>query len=199
MMSLRADLRIMSAWIQPKSRLLDLGCGDGALLKYLKQTRQVQGYGLEIKPNNIATCIRNGVNVIQKDLNDGLEDFGDQSFDYVVMTQALQAMEHPDILLEDMLRVGRQGIVTFPNFGYWENRIKLLYKGFMPVSVSIPHQWYDTPNIHLCTLKDFEQLCRVKKIKIIQRSVVDLSHQSRWLMKIIPNWFGQIALYHFKR
>jgi len=199
MKTLRTDLRIISEWIEPKSRLLDLGCGDGALLQHLKHTRQVQGYGLEISPNNITTCLQNGINVIQKDLNNGLDDFSDHSFDYVVMTQTLQAMARPDILLEDMLRIGQQGIVTFPNFGYWENRFKLLYTGFMPLSVCIPHEWYDTPNIHLCTLKDFERLCRIKKIRIIQRAVVDLSHRPRWLINIFPNWLGQIALYHFKR
>lgn len=199
MLELRADLQMISDWITPNSCLLDLGCGHGTLLSHLIKERQVSGYGLEIEIDKIADCIRAGINVLQQDLDAGKLDFTDQSFDYVVMTQTLQAIKQPDMLIDEMCRVGKQGIITFPNFGYWENRLRLFFKGSMPVSNLLPYEWYNTPNIHLCTLRDFEKLCRQKNIKITRRAVVDLSHQTSWLMKTFPNWFGQIALYQFKR
>jgi len=196
---LRPDLAILSEWIEPGSRVLDLGCGDGTLLDYLKHERNVDGYGLEIDPDNIVACIKRGVSVIQSDLDAGLTDyFDDNSFDYVVMTQTLQAMHYPSRLLREMLRVGRQGIVTFPNFGHWQSRIQLALSGHMPISRALPNQWYDTPNIHLCTLKDFEQLCSELDIEILQRNVVDTSHRSNIAMTLFPNLLGEIALYRFQ-
>jgi methionine biosynthesis protein MetW len=200
MSELRADLAIISEWIEPGSRVLDLGCGDGTLLEHLKRERQVDGYGLEIEPDNLTACIRRGVSVIQSDLDAGLTDyFDDNSFDYVVMTQTLQAMHYPARLLREMLRVGRQGIVTFPNFGHWQSRMQLGLGGHMPVSRALPNEWHDTPNIHLCTLKDFEQLCRELNITILQRNVVDTAHRSNIAMTLFPNLFGEIALYRFQR
>lgn len=200
MSTLRPDLEIISKWIKPRSRVLDLGCGDGTLLEYLKQEREVEGYGLEIDPNNIVACIDRGVSVIQSDLDAGLSDyFDDNSFDYVVMTQTLQAMHYPSRLLSEMLRVGRQGIVTFPNFGHWQSRLQIALGGHMPVSRALPNEWYNTPNIHLCTLKDFEQLCQKLDIEILQRNVVDTAHRSNIGMKLLPNLLGEIALYRFQR
>jgi methionine biosynthesis protein MetW len=200
MTQLRPDLAIISKWIEPGSRVLDLGCGDGTLLEYLKRERDVDGYGLEIDPDNVVACVRRGVNVIQSDLDAGLSDyFDDNSFDYVVMTQTLQAMYYPSRLLSEMLRVGRQGIVTFPNFGHWLSRAQIALAGHMPLSRALPNQWYDTPNIHLCTLKDFEQLCRHLDIQVLQRSVVDTSHRSSIFMSLLPNLLGEIALYRFQR
>lgn len=199
MSELRPDLAIISKWIEPGSRVLDLGCGDGTLLDYLKRERNVDGYGLEIDPNNIVACIQRGVSVIQSDLDAGLTDyFDDNSFDYVVMTQTLQAMHYPSRLLREMLRVGRQGIVTFPNFGHWQSRMQLALGGHMPISRALPNQWYDTPNIHLCTLKDFEQLCRELDITILQRNVVDTAHRSNIAMTLFPNLLGELALYRFQ-
>jgi len=198
--TLRPDLAIISEWIEPGSRVLDLGCGDGTLLDYLKRERNVDGYGLEIDPDNIVACIQRGVSVIQSDLDAGLTDyFDDNSFDYVVMTQTLQAMHYPSRLLREMLRVGRQGIVTFPNFGHWQSRMQLALGGHMPLSRALPNQWYDTPNIHLCTLKDFEQLCRELNIAILQRNVVDTAHRSNIAMTLFPNLLGELALYRFQR
>lgn len=199
MNTLRPDLEIISKWIKPRSRVLDLGCGDGTLLEYLTQEREVEGYGLEIDPDNIVACIERGVSVIQSDLDAGLSDyFDDNSFDYVVMTQTLQAMHYPSRLLSEMLRVGRQGIVTFPNFGHWQSRLQIALGGHMPVSRALPNEWYNTPNIHLCTLKDFEQLCQVLNIQILQRNVVDTAHRSNLGMKLLPNLLGEIALYRFQ-
>ena len=133
-MSLRPDIAIIKEWIAPGSQVLDLGCGDGTLLNILRDERQVSGYGLEIDPENITHCVESGINVIQRDLDAGLGDFDTRTFDYVVMTQTLQAVHFPDRLLLEMLRVGHQGIVTFPNFGFWKNRFQLGFQGRMPVS-----------------------------------------------------------------
>ena len=199
MSPIRADLDIIQRWIKPGSSVLDLGCGDGTLLKELSAHMDVRGYGLEIEAENITRCIQSGVNVIQYDLNDGLNDFNADAFDYVIMTQTLQAINRPDQLLNEMLRVGRQGIVTFPNFGHWSARLQLALGGHMPVTRNLPNEWYNTPNIHLCTLKDFEALCKDKNIRILQRSVVNYAHRSTAATRFLPGLLGEIALYRFER
>lgn len=199
MSELRADLQIISEWITPGSRVMDLGCGDGTLLKHLKETHKVKGYGLEIDIDNIVKCVESGVNVIQADLDEGLSDFEGEPFDFVVMTQALQAVKHPDRLINEMLRVGREGIVTFPNFGHISSRLQLAFGGHMPVTKTLPSYWYNTKNIHLCTLTDFERLCKDNDIHILQRTVVDRSHKAGLGMKLLPNLLGEIAIYRFKR
>ena len=196
---MRPELELISEWIRPGTRVLDLGCGDGALLAYLHERRQVGGYGLEIDSANIVKCIRAGVNVIHADLEVGLEDFGDSNFDYVIMTQTLQAVRHTERLLDEMLRVGRQGIVTFPNFGFWRGRLQVALQGLMPVGKTLPYQWYDTPNVHLFTIRDFEALCRRKRIDILQRMVLDHAHQPRLGPRLWPNLLGEIALYRLGR
>lgn len=199
-MNLRPDFALISEWIAPGARVLDLGCGEGTLLRHLRETRQVSGYGLEIDDANILQCLENCVDVIQSDLDAGLADFfDDNSFDYVVMTQTLQAMRRPDELLEEMMRVGREGIVTFPNMGHWKNRLQIAIGGHMPVSRALPYTWYDTPNIHLCTLQDFETLCAEKGYRILQRCVVDAGHRERRLAALRPNLFSEIAVYRFTR
>lgn len=196
---LRPDLTLISEWINPNSHVLDLGCGDGRFLAHLRETRNVTGYGVEIDDDKIEACISAGINVIHTDLNQGLQDFNNNSFDYVVVSQTLQAIRRPDSLLEEMLRVGHEGIVTFPNFGHWACRSPLFFQGRMPVTKALPSLWYNTENIHLCTLKDFERLCRERNIVIEQRSVLDLQHRTRFLIDLIPNWYGEIALYRFRR
>jgi len=199
--SLRADLSIISQWIKADSKVLDLGCGDGTLLDYLQQQRNVRGYGLEISPFNIEICVEKGINVIQANLNNGLKAyFSENRFDYVIMSQTLQATEQPDLLIEEMLRVGREGIVTFPNMAHWSARLQLGLKGIMPVTKNLPNQWFNTPNVHLCTLNDFEVLCENHNIEILQRTVVDHSHKKgSWLMNMFPNLLGEIAIYRFSR
>lgn len=197
---MRADLNKIRDWIQPNSRVLDLGCGDGTLMQNLQKKHSVQGYGLEIDHEKITQCIDKNVNVIQADLNKGLKQyFSDNSFDYVVMSQTLQATKRPDLLVIEMLRVGKEAIVTFPNHGHWKNRISLGMQGKMPVTHTLPYQWYDTPNTHLCTLNDFEVLCKNNDIRIIQREVVDHSHEHGFLMGHFPNLFGEIAMYHLTK
>lgn len=195
MTELRKDLALISAWIKPGSRVLDLGCGDGALLAHLQEQRQVTGYGLEIGMDNVIECIKKGISVIQMDLGVGLNDFSDYSFDYVIMAHTLQAVQFPDLLLDEMLRIGREGIVTFPNFGHWQCRWQLGVRGRMPISTALPGNWYDTENIHLCTLKDFDQLCAGKEIQITDRMVVDRKYRTSLGTKVLPNLTGEFALY----
>ncbi len=196
-MSLNIDL--IASWVQEKSNVLDLGCGDGELLKTLKQIRAVTGYGIEIDADNITSCIIKGINVIEQDLDEGLNNFAAQSFDTVIMAQALQAVHHPHLLLEEMLRIGKECIITFPNFGHWRVRHYLVRKGRMPVSKFMPYQWYDTPNIHFCTFKDFEALCFRKNIHILNRTVADRNNIPRQWMKLNPNLLGDIAIYRVTR
>ncbi len=197
---MRADFDIIDAWIPPRSRVLDLGCGDGQLLETLQTTRDVIGLGLEIDDTKIVKCIARGVKVIQFDLDAGLKElFDNDSFDYVVMSQTLQAVHHPDMLLDEMLRVGRTGIVTFPNIALWHSRIQLMFKGVMPQTRALPNRWYNNPNIHLCTLRDFENLCRDKAIRIEERIVVDHRQKRSLGARLLPNLFGEIAVYRIGR
>lgn len=196
---MRTDLEIIQQWIRPGARVVDLGCGEGELLSHLIQHKQVRGYGLEINHDNITACIEKGVNVIEKDIDDGLASLSDNSFDCVVMTQALQVMHRPDLIVDEMLRIGKECIVTFPNFGHWRARGYLALRGQMPVSKFLPYSWYDTPNIHFCTFKDFENLCVQKNIHIMNRRVVDNAHRQRWWTNLWPNMLGEIAIYRITR
>lgn len=193
-MTLRPDLALIAEWIEPGSRILDLGCGDGALLAHLARTRQVRGYGLEIDPDNIAKCLAAGVNVIEANVDDGLKDFRSASFDYVVMTQALQAMQHPDRVVSEILRVGRTGIVTFPNFGHWRVRLALAL-GRMPTTPALPDTWYGTANIHLCTVADFEDLCRERGWRVRRRSLMGHERRDEGALRLMPNLLAEVALY----
>ena len=153
----------------------------------------------EIDDAHVSECIRRGVNVIQTDLDAGLSEFDERSFDFVVLSLTLQAVRYPDRLLREMLRVGTEGIVTFPNFGHWRARWQLGALGRMPVSAALPHEWYSTPNIHLCTLRDFERLCKREGIEILESQVVDHAHRRRLALRLFPNTLGEIALYRFRR
>ena len=188
----RPDFAAIAQWVRPGTHVLDLGCGDGTLLKYLRQARQVTGYGVEIDDRNVLACVNNGIDVIQSDLERGLSEFADGSFDYVILSQTLQAMRNTERIVREMLRVGRAGIVTFPNFGYWKNRLQVL-RGQMPVSDSLPFEWFDTPNVHLCTVADFEQFCAQRDIRIIERTVLTAGRP----VQAWPNLLGELAVYHF--
>ena len=197
---MKIDYQLAEQWIQPNARVLDLGCGDGSMLAYLTQKLNIFGYGIELDQEKINDCIAKGVNVVEQDLNDGLSRFADQSFDTVVMARALQAVDAPDQLLLDMLRVGREVIVTFPNFAHWQNRIHLGIKGMMPMSEALPFAWYNTPNIHLCTFNDFEKLCEEHDIHIINRFAVQESEERyptllAKFIKLNPNLLADVAIY----
>ena len=190
----RPDFAAIAAWIPQGSSVLDLGCGDGSLLRYLRETREVRGYGVEISDAKVAACIANNVNVLQSDLESGIADFEDQSFDFVILSQTLQATRHTEALMKEIVRVGREGIVSFPNFGYWRNRLQVMM-GNMPVSDELPYQWYDTPNVHLCTLDDFEILCAHLQSRILGRHVMANGND----VIVMPNLRGSTAVYRFRR
>ena len=188
----RADFAAIAQWVKPGARVLDLGCGDGVLFKYLTRERDISGYGVEIDDANVMACVKNGVNVVQRNLERGLREFDDQSFDYVILSQTLQAMRNGERIIREMLRVGREGILTFPNFGYWRNRMHVV-RGRMPLSENLPYQWFDTPNIHLCTLDDFDRFCSERGIRILERKVLTDGRS----VTFMPNLLGALAIYHF--
>jgi len=192
--TLRPDFAAIAGWVSMGSSVLDLGCGDGSLLKYLKDSRRVNGYGVEIDDESVLACVKNGVNVIQSDLDRGLAEFENRSFDYVILSQTLQAMRNSERIISDMLRVGSEGIVTFPNFGYWKNRLQVL-GGRMPVSDNLPYEWHDTPNVHLCTIADFERFCAERRVDILERKVLTNGHP----VGVLPNLLGALAVYRFQR
>ena len=168
----RPDFDIIAAWIEPGHRVLDLGCGDGTLLKHLIDTRGVHGVGVEIDDANILAAIKNGINVLQGNLEKGLDEFADQSFDHVILSRTLQTVRHTEGILREMLRVGREAVVSFPNFAYWKN-LRSVLDGRMPVSEDLPYQWYDSPNVRFFTLLDFEALCGQMGLTIVERHVLD--------------------------
>lgn len=190
MAAARRDFAAIARWIKPGVKVLDLGCGDGSLLGFLRDTLNVRGYGVEKADANVLECIKNGVNVIQMDLEAGLSGFEAQSFDVVVLSQTLQAMHNTEAIVLDMLRVGKEVIVTFPNFGYWRHRFQLI-GGNMPVSRNLPYQWYDTPNVHLCTISDFDNFCRDHHIRVAERLVLTDGKP----VNAMPNILGSLAMY----
>ena len=176
------------------ARVLDLGCGDGALLSYLMREKSVRGYGIEIDDMGVFSSIRNGINVLQSNLEQGLAGFDDASFDCVILSQTLQAMRHTEEIVVEMLRVGREAIVTFPNFGHWSHRWQIL-NGRMPVSARLPYQWYDTPNIHLCTVADFDAFLAERRFVVENRVVLSGGRA----VSVLPNLLGGLAIYRFRR
>ena len=187
---MRADLDAIVKWVQPGARVLDLGCGDGQLLRTLWQARQAPGYGVEINDARVLACVQNDVNVLQVDLESGLSLFGDGSFDCVILSETLQTIHRTELLVREMLRVGREAIVSFPNFGHWSARLQVAL-GRMPVSDTLPYEWYETPNVHHCTIRDFEDLCRRLGVRIRERLVLHGGRPVTWL----PNLLGSIAVY----
>lgn len=191
-MNLRDDLQLIYDRIPEGSRVLDLGCGDGELLAALAEHKKCSGYGIEIDTDNVIAAMSRGVNVIQADLEEGLTAFNDQSFDVIVLSQTIQAMQNTEKILRCLMRLAKQAIVSFPNFGYWRNRVQIALGGHMPVSERMPYHWYDTPNIHWCTLKDFDLLCAKNNIRVLERAVMTGNRQ----VKHFPNLLGSLAFYH---
>ncbi len=189
----RADFALIAQWVARNAKVLDLGCGDGSLLSQLRKTHNIRGYGVEKDDANWLKAMNNGVDVIQMDLESGLSGFEAQSFDVVILSQTLQAVLNTEAIVHEMLRVGREVIVTFPNFGYWRHRAQIL-TGNMPVSDNLPYQWYDTPNVHLCTINDFDNFCRKSNIKVQQRLVLTDKKE----VHLMPNIRGNLAMYRLR-
>ena len=187
---MRADLTAIAQWVAPGARVLDLGCGDGSLLRALWQEREAPGYGVEIDDDSVLACVANDVNVLQVDLESGLSLFADGSFDCVILSETLQTIHRTELLMREMLRVGREVIVSFPNFGHWRARVQVAM-GRMPVSEALPYEWYETPNVHHCTLDDFEDLCRRLGVKIRERLAL---HEGK-PVTTFPNLLGSLAVY----
>lgn len=188
---MRPDLDVVAGLVPPGSRVLDLGCGDGTLLEHLIRDRGCDGMGVEIRADDVLACIERGVPVIESDIDEGLADFGDGAFDLVVLSQTLQATRHPLEVLREVMRVGREGIVSIPNFGHWRLRADLVFRGRMPASPALPHAWYDTPNIHLATIADLERLLAGERIAVRRR--VLLSLEGRPLRGPAAAWPNLIA------
>ena len=189
---LRGDLARIAQWVRPKTRVLDLGCGDGTLLAHLKRSKSVQGVGVEISDEHVLSCVQRGVHVIQQNLEDGLAMFDDQQFDTVVLSQTLQSMHNTEHILREMTRVAREAIVSFPNFGYWPHGWSILL-GRMPVTGQMPYDWHDTPNIHLCTLKDFERLSQKLGFSILECATFNDQRE----VKFLAGWRSTLAAYRF--
>ena len=191
----RPDFEVISGWIEPGHRVLDLGCGDGTLLKHLIDTRGVKGWGVEIEDANVLAAIKNGINVIQGNLENGLDEFADQAVDHVVLSRTLQTVRHTEGILREMLRVGREAVVSFPNFAYWKN-LRSVLDGRMPVSEDLPYQWYDSPNVRFFTLLDFEDLCAKMGLIIRERSVLD--EEGNPVTNEV-NFLGSLAVYRLTK
>jgi methionine biosynthesis protein MetW len=189
----RQDFAIIADWVRLGTKVLDLGCGDGSLLHFLRGSLDVRGYGVEKDDLNWLQCMAKQLNVIQMDLEDGLSGFEAQSFDVVILSQTLQAMHNTEAIVQEMLRVGREAIVTFPNFGYWRSRSQIV-GGQMPVSKELPYQWYDTPNVHLCTIRDFDNFCVEHNIHVMERRVLTNGK----LVTFMPNLLGSLAMYRLR-
>jgi methionine biosynthesis protein MetW len=191
----RSDWNIIASWVQPGERVLDLGCGDGSLLKLLIEQRGARGYGVEIDAQGVLAAIRNGINVVQTDIDHGLAEFKDNAFEHVVLSRTLQTVKHTENTLREMLRVGREAVVSVPNFGYWKNRQAVL-NGRMPVSEDLPYQWYDTPNVRFFTLADFEALCAQMGIAVRTREVLDAKGQP---VQEEHNFLGSLGVYRIAK
>ena len=192
-------LEVIKNWIKKDSEVLDLGCGKGEILKILSEELNTISLGIEIDQENITLCIQSGLNVIQQNIDEGLSNFGDKSFDMVIMSQTIQVLKEPKKALLEVTRIGKECIVTIPNFGYWSTRVNLLVSGKMPVTGSLPNAWHDTPNIHLCTIKDFELLCTECGINIIEKRFFDNSGIENSLTRLLPNLLGSTAMYKISK
>jgi len=191
----RSDFAIIAGWVNEGDRVLDLGCGDGALLASLATAKRIRGYGIDIADDNVLACVKLGVNVIQSDLESGLAGFADRSFDTVILSQTLQQIHRVETIINEMLRVGREVIVTFPNFAYWRHRVQLGVRGTMPVSKTLPYEWYNTPNVRMFTVREFDRFCRDRGIAVIDREVQSDERK----VTFAPNLFGQLAFYRIRQ
>jgi len=194
---MRFDLQLIASWIDPGSKVLDLGCGAGELLHYLKRNKQIIGTGIERNELKIARCIEKGLTVLQGDINEEIHDYPDNTFDYVILSQTLQQVYAPALLIHSLLRVGRKGIVSFPNFSHWKIRMQLLFTGYAPMTKQLPYEWYDTPNIRVITLKDFRKFVKQVGFHIVKEVAIntDAQDKSGRTVKMLPNLFATYGIF----
>ena len=192
----RGDIDTIVSWVPEGGKVLDLGCGDGELLDRLQAEKRVEGLGVDIDPANIIAAVSKGLCVVQQDMEDGLQNFEESRFDAVIIAYSLQVLERPHTVLERIVSIGKEAIVTFPNFGHWRSRLSLLFSGRMPKTKALPYSWFDTPNIHFCTVADFETLCKDLNIVVVERR---MSSRAGLLAQLWPNLFAKSASYRITR
>ena len=192
-------IEVIKDWIDQDSQVLDLGCGNGKILNTLTKELGVTALGVEINQDNLNECIKSGLNVIQQNIDEGLSNFSDRSFDVVIMSQTIQVLKEPKQALLEVTRIGKESIVTIPNFGHWATRVNLLLSGRMPITGALPNNWHDTENIHLCTIKDFEVLCSECGIDILEKRFFNGSGKEKGLTQIVPNAFAATAIYKISK
>jgi methionine biosynthesis protein MetW len=192
-------IEVIKDWIDKDSQVLDLGCGNGKILNILTKELGVTALGVEINQDNLNECIKSGLNVIQQNIDEGLSNFSDRSFDVVIMSQTIQVLKEPKQALLEVTRIGKETIVTIPNFGHWATRVNLLLSGRMPITGALPNNWHDTENIHLCTIKDFEVLCSECGIDILEKRFFNGLGKEKGLTQIIPNAFAATAIYKISK
>jgi len=198
--SVQTKYELICGLINAGSSVLDLGCGSGDLLKLIRDKKNARGRGVEINEDNVIKCIEKGLSVFQGNLDEGLQDYQDKSFDFVVLNQTLQCVHRPDYVIQEMLRVGEKGIISFPNFAYWRVRSYLLFNGKMPVSKILPYEWYNTPNIHLLTINDFKNFCWERKIKILKHIYVNKAQvKNDFIHTLMPNFWAEEAIFVVQR
>ena len=186
---MRFDLQIIASWIKPGSRVIDLGCGEGELLKYLINHKNVTGNGIEHNESRVTLCIENGLSVLQGDINEEVLDYPDNTFDYVILSQTLQQVYEPDTMIRSLLRIGKKGIVSFPNFSHWRCRLQLLSSGYAPVTRQLPYEWYNTPNIRVITIKDFRKFIQEVGFNILKEVAINTQSENRYgkAITVLPN------------
>lgn len=189
------DQQIIASWVDAGSSVLDLGCGDGALLSRLTREKHVRGQGIEISEQAVHQCVAQGLNVLQEDIDSGLADYGDQSFDHVVLNQTFQQVKKPDFVLHETLRVGKHVIVGFPNFVHLRARFQIFFRGRVPVTAALPYEWFDTPNLHFLSIADFQEYCKTRKIEIDASAFIAKNKKVRFA----PNLFAEAALFKLSK
>ena len=194
---MRFDLRIIASWIEPGAKVISLGCGEGDLLSFLKKNKQIIGTGIDNNEDKVARCIERGLSVLQGDINEELSDYPDGTFDYVVLSQTLQQIYQPSTLLRAMLRIGKKGIVSFPNFSHWRIRLQLLFAGYAPVSHQLPFGWYDTPNIRVITIKDFRKYSKKVGFNILKEVAINTNGRNKQekIIKYLPNMLATYGIF----
>jgi methionine biosynthesis protein MetW len=197
--AIRVDLQLIADMVEPKTRALDVGCGDGSLLAYLMSFKRVDARGMELSQAGVNACVASGLSVIQGDADADLRDYPDDAFDYVILSQTLQATREPREVLRQMLRVGKRAIVSFPNFAHWQVRLRLVFGGRMPETLSLPYKWYDTPNIHLCSIDDFRALCRDMGVHVERAIVLNSKSRPIHMPPLLANLFGEQAVFMLRR